>query len=109
MKWYRKLYLGENAAKSKYKAFGRIRSNKFSFDTYLITLSSNTDNLLDIIPADMLLQPYFKKHKSDIYVVGLADGKDEAFMVVRDIIDDVYSNTGAFGIREYLNFGTRMR
>ncbi len=108
MKWYRKLYLGENAARSKYKVFGRIRSNKFSYDTYLITLPSDADNLLDIIPADMLLQPYLKKHKSEIYVVGLADGKDEAFMVVKDIIDDVYSNTGAFDIRGYLRFGTKM-
>lgn len=108
MKWYRKLYLGESAARSKYKVFGRIRSNKFSYDTYLITLPSDTDNLLDIIPAAMLLQPYLKKHKSEIYVVGLADGKDEAFMVVRDIIDDVYSNTGAFDIRGYLRFGTKM-
>ena len=71
-------------------------------------MPSDTDNLLDIIPAAMLLQPYLKKHKSEIYVVGLADGKDEAFMVVRDIIDDVYSNTGAFDIRGYLRFGTKM-
>lgn len=108
MKWYRKLYLGENAAKSKYKVFSRVRSNKFSYDTYLITLSSNNDNLLDIIPANMLLQPHFKKNRKDIYVVGIADGKDEAFMVVKDIIDDVYSNTGAFDIRGYLHFGAGM-
>lgn len=105
MKWYKKLYLGENAARSKYKVFGRIRAGKFCFDTYLIVLSTNPDNLLDIIPADMLLQPYFKKNRKDIFVVGIADGRDEAFLVVRDIIDDVYSHTGSFDIKSYLHFG----
>ena len=51
MKWYKKLYLGENAEKSRYKVFGRIKMNKFSFNTYLIVLPSNKENLLDIISA----------------------------------------------------------
>ena len=49
MKWYKKLYLGENAEKSRYKVFGRIKMNKFSFNTYLIVLPSNKENLLDIM------------------------------------------------------------
>jgi hypothetical protein len=102
MKWYRKLYLGENAKKSKYKIFRRVRMNKFSIDTYLITLPSNDENLLDVFQANMLLQPYYKKADRDIFVVGIANGKDEAYEVVRDIIDDVYSHTGAFDIKKYL-------
>ena len=95
MKWYKKLYLGENAEKSRYKVFGRIRMNKFSFNTYLIVLPSNKENILDIISANMLLQPYFKKkeNRENLYVLGIADGKDEALEVVRTIIDEVYTNT----------------
>ena len=48
MKWYRKLYIGENAKKDKYKVFGHIRKNRFCADTFLITLASNTCNILDI-------------------------------------------------------------
>jgi hypothetical protein len=91
MKWYRKLYLGENA-----------KMNRFSIDTYLITLPSNDENLLDVFQANMLLQPYYKKADRDIFVIGIANGKDEAYEVVRDIIDDVYSHTGAFDIKKYL-------
>ena len=107
MKWYKKLYLGENAEKSRYKVFGRIRMNKFSFNTYLIVLPSNKENLLDIISANMLLQPYFKKkiNLDKIYVVGLAKGREEALYLVRDIIDEVYSNTKGFDIAGYLHFG----
>ena len=89
MKWYRKLYIGENAKKDKYKVFGHIRKNRFCADTFLITLASNTCNILDIYSANMLLQPHFKNN------------------LVRDIIDEVYNATGGFDIREYLGFGNK--
>ncbi|MGN0318851.1 MAG: hypothetical protein ACI4E1_13045 [Lachnospira sp.] len=109
MKWYRKLYIGENASKCKYKVFGHVVSSRFTYDTFLITLSSNPDNLLDIISANYLMQPHFKKkiNRDKIFIVGIAKGKDEAFAVVRDIIDDVYQNRGDFKIREYLKFGQK--
>ena len=43
--------------------FGRIRRGRFQLDTYLITLSDNPDNLLDMFSANVLKQPYFKKQK----------------------------------------------
>lgn len=56
--------------------FGRICRGRFQLDTYLITLSDNPDNLLDMFSANVLKQPYFKKqkgiHAREIYVVGLA-------------------------------------
>ena len=109
MKWYKKLSLGENAEKSRYKVFGRIRMNTFSFNTYLIVLPSNKENILDIISANMLLQPYFKKkeNRENLQVLGIADGKDEVWEVVRTIIDEVYTNTGSFNISGYLHFGDR--
>ena len=33
MKWYKKLYLGDNAKEAKYKIFGKIRQNRFTFNT----------------------------------------------------------------------------
>lgn len=109
MRWYRNLYLGDNAKKAKYKVFGRIRKWKFTSDTFLITLPSSEENLLDITSANFLLQPYFKKkiNLDKIYVVGLAKGREEALYLVRDIIDEVYNATGGFDIREYLGFGNK--
>ena len=43
----------------------------------------------------------------DIYVIGIAEGKKEALELVRDIIDEVYSNTGGFNISQYLRFGCK--
>lgn len=111
MKWYRKLYLGEGAKKAKYKMFGRIRRNRFTIDTYLITLSDNPNNLMDMFSANVLNQPYYKKkkgaHTKELYVVGLAAGYEEGLGVIRTIIDDVYRETGAFDIRCFLKFGQK--
>lgn len=83
MRWYRNLYLGDNAKKAKYKVFGRIRKGRFTSDTFLITLPSSGENLLDITSANFLLQPYFKKkiNLDKIYVVGLAKGRDRKSVV----------------------------
>ena len=111
MKWYRKLYLGENAAKQRYKVFGKVRQGRFQVDTYLIQIAANPDNLLEIVPANILLQPFYKnkKHLEDIYVVGIAKGYGEALELVRCIVDEVYQNTGGFNIAGYLNFGQALR
>ena len=103
MRWYKKLYLGTDAKKSKYKIIGKVRTRKFQIDTYLITLSQTEGNLLDIYQANFLLQPRFKKAHvlDDVCVVGIAKGRDEAYDVVERIISDVYSATGGFALKEY--------
>ena len=101
LKWYRNLYLGDNARKAKYKTFGLIRKNRFTIDTYII----------DIYSANVLKQPHFK-NKSDrnkVYVVGLAKGRNEALELVRCIVDDTYSHTGGVDVAGYLKFGTKLR
>lgn len=109
MKWYKGLYMGDKARKAKYKILGRVVKKRLSFDTYLITLPSNPSNILDVYSANVLLQTHFKEKKvlKDIYVVGIAKGRMEALELVRDIIDEVYHNTGGFDISGYLKFGNK--
>ena len=52
MKWYRYLYLGDNARKAKYKTFGLIRKSRFTIDTYIVAISVNPDNILDVYSAN---------------------------------------------------------
>ncbi|MFQ8902272.1 MAG: hypothetical protein ACLR7D_10630 [Lachnospira eligens] len=50
LKWYRYLYLGDNTKKKqKYKTFGLIRENRFTMNTYIVAISVNPDNILDVI------------------------------------------------------------
>ena len=56
LKWYKKLYIGDNAKKKADVYMRKIDQGRFLFDIYLITLASNEKNLLDIISANQLLQ-----------------------------------------------------
>lgn len=109
MKWYKGLYLGEKAVKDKYKILGKVVKSRFQADTFLIMLPSNPENVLDILPAAYLNQPHFnnKFYKNEIYVVGIAKGRDEALELVRSIVDEVYQATGGFNVSGYLHFGSK--
>lgn len=99
MEWYKNLYLGEIAAKKQYKLFRRISKKRLT-NAYIITLPSNTENILDIYSYNELLQKHYDN--SHIFVVGLACGKDEALELTKDIIWDVYSRSGSFNVSEYV-------
>lgn len=46
-----------------------------------------------------LLFPFYKR--KDIYIVGLATSKEEAILLVVDMLMEIYNNTGDFLVREY--------
>lgn len=103
MEFYRHIYFGEEAKKNKKKILYRIKHRKIQKDIYVITLASNEDNLMDIYAANTLLQPGYKK--ADIKVIGVAIGQDEAYALATAIIQDLYTKTNEFKIKEYLGFG----
>lgn len=109
MKWYKGLYLGEKAKEDKYKILGKVVKSRFQADTFLVMLPSNSSNVLDILQANYLNQPHFRKkyYKQEIYVVGIAKGRDEALELVRQIVDEVYQATGGFDVSGYLHFGSK--
>ncbi len=100
MKWYEDLYVGESIVHKTSKIKWKIRHNAGQLNIYVITLASNPANLLDIIPAQELMQKAYPK--KDLFVIGLAKGYTEAMDVVVSIIDEVYRQTGAFAVKDYL-------
>ncbi len=100
MKWYQELYAGESIKEKTDKIKWKIKHNAGQLQIYVITLASNPQNLMDIIPAWELMQKHYPK--KNIWIVGLAKGYNEAVEVVIRILMEVYEHTGAFGVREYL-------
>ena len=100
MKWYENLYVGDSIQHKTEKIKWKIRHNAGQIDIYVIALASNPQNLLDIIPAQELMQKGYPKR--NMFVIGLAHGYDEALEVVTQIIDEVYRQTGGFAIEPYL-------
>lgn len=107
MKWYKKLYLTENTKASKMRIMEYTVLKKFQPDVYLIVLSDNANNYLEMIKAISLKQPHYNKKEvwDKLYVVGIAKGYDEGIELMARIISEMYKNTGGFNIREYLGFG----
>lgn len=100
MTWYEDLYVGESIIHKKSKIIWKIRHNAGQLNIYVIALASNEKNLLDIIPAQELLQKGYPRQQ--LFIVGLAKGHDEAVGVAVSIIDEVYRKTGTFAVRKYL-------
>ena len=63
-------------------------------------LSENPVNLMDIIPAAMLIQKSF--YGICPKIIGMAKGKEEALEMVRSLIDEMYRETGTFATAEYI-------
>lgn len=100
MKWYRKLYVGENAKKDRFKFVWKVKHRKMVWEGYVIVLASNEQNLLDIIPVSELLQSYYQER--EMFIIGIAKGYQESLEVTRNIVDEVYQKTGGFHIRNYV-------
>ena len=100
MVFVKKLIVGESLKNKKQKIMWKIRHNSGMFDVFVITLSSNKDNLLDIINSSVLMQKYYPK--DNMIIVGIAKSYDEAVDIVGRIVEKVYKETGSFNVREYV-------
>lgn len=97
--WTSRLYVGENMKKKKETAVASINNREATFGVYCIAFASHSNNLFDIMDANELLFPHYKK--MEMKIVGLAKGKEEAVNLVREMIMEVYNKTGNFDVRTY--------
>lgn len=99
LKWQRN-YMIDDKIKKPREIKEKLDEGKFVHGIYLITMSENPSNIMDIIPAFMLIQQSFY----DICppVIGMAKGKKNALEMVRELIDKTYRTTGSFCVAEYL-------
>ncbi len=100
MVWHDNLYVGRSILHKTKKIKRSICHNAGGSNIYVITLASNEQNLLDIIPAWELRQKGYPK--SRLYIVGLAGGYQEAVETAAAIIEEVYRRTGGFAVSCYL-------
>lgn len=99
MRWYDALWIGPKAEKKRRKLTAAVKNGDKMPGAYVIALSSNPRELLDIIPVSMIGNPGCPADK--LYIIGIADGKAEAFSLVEKIVDYIYRETGKLNIREY--------
>lgn len=99
VRWYDALWIGPKAEKKRRKLIDAVKDSKKMPGAYVIALSSNPRELLDIIPVSMIGKPGCPA--DNLYIIGIADGKAEAFSLIEKIVDYIYRETGKLNIREY--------
>lgn len=100
MRWYNHLYVGEKAKHRRFPIIQGIREGKLQPEVYVITPPQNGNNILDIYPSAMLLLPPYRDE--DFLVLGIAVTYWEALEVVRQMVDDMYRQTGGFKLSVFL-------
>lgn len=100
MTFFENLYLGENIEPKVDQILKKLNTSKVIPDLFLITIATNPENMLDIIPEWELMQKGYPK--DEIRVIGLASGKKEAIAVVQFILEETIQETGNADVRAYL-------
>lgn len=96
-----KLYLSESINEKKLNKIKRnIKQGRGRFDIYIISLSNNAHDQLDIFHNAMFKQKIYRKF--DIRIVGLATSYDEALVVIQRILDDTMQETNTVDMKGFL-------
>ncbi len=101
MKWMEDLYVGDCLFKKERDAVKRIRRGRMTVGVYVLILAVNPSNQIDILDANYLLQPYYRRMK-DLTIVGIAGGYEDAVLLLARIADECCRRTGTGEIRAYL-------
>jgi len=103
IEWDKNLRTRGRARKKEKKIKKLVEKRKFrSIRYYCLAFPSNKENVLDIYNmGEFLFDHYRKDHTSNVHVIGLADNRDEAAELAREIIDEVYRKSGSFDIERY--------
>ena len=100
LKWYKNLYIGENAKKKAKSIIRKINWGTSQLGVYVISLATNEADHLEIFSSNYLLQK--EARKICPMIVGIAKGYDEAICLVQAITEEVYMKTQTTNIRTFL-------
>ena len=95
------LYLGKSIHPGKVdKIKKRLVSKPMLSGVFVIALSKNSSDQLELYDAKQLQQSYYQKNPP--YVVGIAKDKSEAVSIVQQIVEECLQARGDCALKEYL-------
>ena len=80
----------------------KLRRKKPKLRLFIITMPLGGDGLLEIYWYPELLQSYYQKEIKEVYVVGVAKNREDAFSLICDIIADHGMANPIFSRKEFL-------
>ena len=101
MIWYDDLFVGKRISpRRKKRIIRKVKKRSIWGAEYLLTLSANPDNLIDIINIKVVRQRYYPRR--DLVVIGLAGNYEEAQALVIQIVEDSIARTGECNLKDFL-------
>lgn len=95
------LYLGESIRKKKLdKIKKKLENRPLVSGVFLITLSRNPSDQLELYEAKQLCQRYYKKYPP--YVIGIAGSREEALLIIEQMAGECLRTRGDCALKEYL-------
>ncbi|WP_250278696.1 hypothetical protein [[Clostridium] colinum] len=85
LKFYKNLYLYKNIS-NKDEIIEKIKNNINIFDLYLVCISKNINHTFEIFSLTEAFKDRYKN--KDYTVIGMAYGKNQAFILIKDIFQD---------------------
>lgn len=96
-----RLYLGESIRREKLdKIKKKLERNPLLSGVFLITLSRNASDQLEIYAAKQLAQRYYRKYPP--HVIGIAGSQEEAVALVKQLAQECLDARGDCALKEYL-------
>lgn len=97
--WANDLRCSEKTEKARRRMKRRIQTGRILLHLYCVTIPQNAQNVMDIIPAhELKRRPY---RETAVKVIGIAKGESEAKELVRQMIEELYQETGGFDAEQY--------
>jgi len=106
MKFYRQLYISKSIKKNAFQIKYMVFMHPLKSPYYIICLAKNTDQL-DIFHSRYIVQRYYKKNPP--YIVGIAKNKEDAFLLVQEIVEDIYQKTNSANVKEYFIHNSKIK
>lgn len=101
LEYHHRLYLGDSISESKLdKIKKKLAKKPLLSNVYLITISRNPSDQLEIFSANQLVQDYYMKYP--VYVIGIASNYNEAVVLIERIVQECLQTRGDCALKEYL-------
>lgn len=99
MDFLESIYLGETLSYDQCEIMKKLNTAQNVPNLYLIVLPYQSPNMLELIPEDEILQNGYPKDAK--LIVGAANGKKEAFGLVKRMVEDAFAQTGKADAKEF--------
>lgn len=100
MHFSRKLYTPLSLKDKRRKIIRKLKTGRPQPMIYVIALAKNSD-LFEIYHSGMLKQKYYKRKENAPYIVGFAEGYNQAVEVVMEILSDVFHETKGYDVKAF--------